>query len=102
MRSLLENSLYISSHDSVEPPLVDTSVSTSVDVPPTCHISLSRDYAYVNLVSHEDALGSSSSSCGLYCSSLPIFHSDEEIMEAMTTPNFPWDDMHHHMYFLPQ
>ena len=23
-------------------------------------------------------------------------------MEAMSTPDYPWDDMHHHAYFLPQ
>ena len=23
-------------------------------------------------------------------------------MEAMTTPNYPWDDMHHRLYFLPK
>ena len=31
----------------------------------------------------------------------PLFHSDEDIMEAMTEPDFPWDDMHHRAYFLP-
>ena len=30
----------------------------------------------------------------------PIFHSNEVIMEAMITPNYPWDDMHHYVYFL--
>jgi hypothetical protein len=25
-------------------------------------------------------------------SSTPIFHSDEEILEALNTPNYPWDD----------
>jgi hypothetical protein len=27
--------------------------------------------------------------------------SDEAILEAMYGPNRPWDDMHHHSYFLP-
>lgn len=30
------------------------------------------------------------------------FHSNEDILEAMITPNYPWDDMHHHSYFLPR
>lgn len=24
--------------------------------------------------------------------SVPIFHPDEEILEALTTPKYPWDD----------
>lgn len=102
MRSLPENFLDISSRDSLEPTSVDTSISTLVDVPSISHLSPNHDDAYVNLVSHEDASGSSSSSCGLSSSSPPIFHSDEDIMEAMTTPTYPWDDIHHHVYFLPQ
>jgi hypothetical protein len=27
---------------------------------------------------------------------------DESILEAMNGPNRPWDDMHHHSYFLPE
>ena len=23
-------------------------------------------------------------------------------MEVVTTPNYPWDDMHHHVYFHPK
>ena len=29
------------------------------------------------------------------------FHTDEEILEALTAPEYPWDDMHHRSYFLP-
>jgi len=60
------------------------------------------DDAHVNLVSHEDALGSSPSSYGLSSHCPPIFHSDEDIMEAMITRDYPWDDMHHRAYFLLQ
>ena len=41
----------------------------------TCHMSPNLDDAYVTLVSHEDALGSSSPSYGLSSSKPPIFHS---------------------------
>ena len=30
------------------------------------------------------------------------FCNDEEILEALTTPKYPWDDMHHHLFFLPE
>jgi hypothetical protein len=30
------------------------------------------------------------------------FPSDEAIIEAMNGSNNPWDDMHHHYYFLPK
>ena len=29
------------------------------------------------------------------------FCTDEEILEALTAPDYPWDDMHHRSYFLP-
>ena len=29
------------------------------------------------------------------------FRTDEEILEALTAPDYPWDDMHHRSYFLP-
>lgn len=57
---------------------------------------------YVNLVLHEDASGISSLSCGPSSFHPPIFYSDEDIMEAMITPYYPWDDMHHCVYFLMQ
>jgi hypothetical protein len=31
-----------------------------------------------------------------------IFQSDEDILEAMTTPDCPWDAMHHRSFFLSQ
>ena len=34
--------------------------------------------------------------------SLCCFSNDEEILEALTTPEYPWDDMHHHSFFLPE
>ena len=30
------------------------------------------------------------------------FKNDEEILEALTTPEYPWDDMHHHSFFIPE
>ena len=29
------------------------------------------------------------------------FCTDDEILEALTAPDYPWDDMHHRSYFLP-
>ena len=34
--------------------------------------------------------------------SLCFFHNDEEILEALTTLEYPCDDMHHHSFFLPE
>jgi hypothetical protein len=31
-----------------------------------------------------------------------VLHSDEVIIEAMTSPDRPWDDLHHQYYFLPR
>jgi hypothetical protein len=31
-----------------------------------------------------------------------VFPSDEAIIEAMTTPDKPWEDLHHRSYFLPE
>jgi hypothetical protein len=31
-----------------------------------------------------------------------VFPSNEEIIEAMTSPDKPWDDLHHRSYFLPE
>jgi len=102
MRSMHWNSLDVSYCDFVEPSLTNTLVSTMVDTPSTSHMSPKLDDMYVNIFSHEDASCSSSSSCGISFSNHPIFHSDESMMEAMTTPYYPWDDMHHRAYFLPQ
>ena len=29
------------------------------------------------------------------------FRTDEEILKAITAPEYPWDDMHHRSYFIP-
>ena len=34
--------------------------------------------------------------------SLCCFNNDEEILEALTTSEYPRDDMHHHLFFLPK
>jgi len=102
MRLMHWNSLDVSYCDYVEPSSTNTLVSTSVDIPSTCHMFPNLDDAYVYLFSHEDDSGRSSPLCCLSFSSPPIFHSDEDIMETMTTLDYPWDDMHHHAYFLPQ
>lgn len=31
-----------------------------------------------------------------------LFHLDEDILEAMTKPDYLWDAMHHHSFFLPE
>jgi hypothetical protein len=31
-----------------------------------------------------------------------VLPSDEAILEALTSPNRPWDDLHHRSYFLPE
>lgn len=102
MGSVYWDSFDISYCDSIEPSSMNTSVSTSINVTFISHMSHIIDDVYVNLVSHEYVSGSSSSSCVLSSSSPPIFHSDEDMMEDMTTPDYPYYNMHHHVYFLPQ
>ena len=34
--------------------------------------------------------------------SLHCFRNDEEILEALISPEYPWDDMHHRSFFLPE
>ena len=34
--------------------------------------------------------------------SLHRFCNDEDILEALTAPEYPWDDMHHCSFFLPE
>ena len=34
--------------------------------------------------------------------SLCCFRKDEEILEPLTAPEYPWDDMHHLSFFLPK
>ena len=102
MRSLVENPSGAFPYVFTEPPSEITLVSTSTDISSTSFPSSVSSDVYVNHISHDAASGSPVVSCGLYFASTPIFHSDEDIMEEMTTPDFPWDDMHHHAYFLPQ
>ena len=33
---------------------------------------------------------------------LCFFSNDEEILEALTALEYPWEDMHHHSFFLPK
>jgi hypothetical protein len=30
-----------------------------------------------------------------------VFHNDEDIIESLNAPDYPWDDMHHRSYFSP-
>ena len=30
------------------------------------------------------------------------FHNDEEILESLTALEYPWDNMHHRLFFLPE
>ena len=34
--------------------------------------------------------------------SLRCFNNDEEILEALIASEYPWDDMHHRSFFLPE
>lgn len=52
--------------------LIDTLVLTSVDVTSTSHPSPPFEDVHVNLVSHANASGSSSSSFGLFSSHIPF------------------------------
>ena len=49
---------------------------------------------HVNISSHDDELGSFTASCGLSSSSQSIFYCDEDIMEAVTTPDFIYPPLH--------
>ena len=44
----------------------------------------------------------SSSTNGPSDLSLRCFNNDEEILEALNAPEYPWDDMHHRLFFLPE
>lgn len=35
------------------------------------------------------------------CFNDSLFHFDEDILESMTTLEYPWDDMHHSSYLIP-
>ena len=87
--------------DLLDLPSAITLGSTSVDPLSAYPSVIPHDVAHVSLSSHDDDSGISTATGGLPSSSHPIFHSDEDIMEALTDPDFPWDDMHHRAYFLP-
>lgn len=87
-------------HASIKPLLVESQVSTSIDLPSTSLSSTISDDVYVNLVSQDDAPSTTATSCSHLSSHPPIFDSDEDIMEATTTLDYPWDDMHRRAYFL--
>lgn len=101
LRSWQEKLSKVPTHAFVEPPSSETQVSISVDLPSTISSSTTSNDVYVNLLSQDDAPGTIATSCSLLSSNPLIFHSDEDIMEALTTLDYPWDDMHHHAYFIP-
>ena len=102
MRSLAENPSGEFPSILTDPPSAITLGSTSIELSSTSSSSTLCSDAYVNHISHDDVSGSPTVSCGLPSTNPPIFHSNEDIMEAMTTPEFPWEDMYHHAYFLLQ
>ena len=81
--------------DSLGLPPAITPGSTLVDPLPAFSLVTLHDVAHVHLSSHDDESGSSTTKSGPPSSSQPIFHFDEDIMEALTHLDFPWNDMHH-------
>ena len=79
-----ESSLVVS----LDPSSAITLGSTLVDPFFACSSIISCDDAHVNLSSHDDELGIFAASCGLPSSSHSIFYCDEDIMEALSTPDF--------------
>ena len=57
------------------------------------------------VASSKPTVGSSSTSSIVVLDLLDLssstFNFNEEIMEALSLLDYPWDDMHHHAYFLP-
>lgn len=95
-----ENLSKVSACISIEPPSSKAWVSTLIDFPSTSSSYTILDDMYVKLISHDYATGTAAASCSKYSSHRPIRHSNEGIMEAMITRDYPWEDMHHHVYFL--
>ena len=87
--------------DLLDLPSAITLVSTLVDTLSSYSSVIPHDVAHVSFSSHDDELGRSTTASGPPSSSHPIFHFDEDIMEALTDPDILWDDMHHRTYFLP-
>ena len=61
--------------------------STSVDPLSACSSIIPYDDAHVNLSSHDDESGSFIASCALPSSHHSILYCDDDIMEALSTPN---------------
>ena len=68
-----------------------------VHPPPT-----SSDTMSIYMMSSSTNLLVSTSNDGPSDLSLYCFYNDEEILEALTSPEYPWDDMHHRSFFLPK
>ena len=62
--------------------------STSVDPLSFFSYVIPHDDVYLNLSSHDDESSIFAVSCGLPSSSHSIFYCDDDIMEAMSTPDF--------------
>ena len=77
-------------HIPIEPPSMKSPVSTSVDPPSTSTSSTIQYDSYVNLIPQVDALDNATASCSYTSSHLPISQLDEDTMEAMSTPDYPY------------
>ena len=75
--------------------------STSVDPSSTCFSVTPCDDAHVNLIFHDDELGSFIASGGFSSTSHPIFYYDGDIMEEITTPDFICPPLHQTHAFEP-
>ena len=62
----------------------------------------SSDTMSIYMMSSSTDLLISTSNDGPSDLSLHCFSNDEKILEALTTLEYPWDDMHHHSFFLPE
>ena len=62
----------------------------------------SSDTMSIYMMSISTNLLISSSIDGPLYMSLRCFSNDEEILEALTALEYPWDDMHHRSFFLPE
>lgn len=84
-------------------------VSTLMKPSSTSLLSSTLDVSYMNQASRSHGIdtrftsqsSTTSSSSSSVDFSAPIFHSNEEILESLTTQDYPWDDLQHHSYFLP-
>ena len=90
LSSLLKNLPKVSTHASIEPILIESQVSTSIDPPSTSSSSTIQYYVYVNLISQVDKPNNVNASCIQSSSHLRISKPDEDNMEAMSTPDYPY------------